>query len=146
MGANWVVCSTAVTFGRSAKEPVQRLESAGCEVRLNPYGRPLDKKEMYEFARDADAIILGNDDLPASVIKRLKKLKIIARYGVGFDGVDISEARERGIEVTYAPAANREETADLTLRGTSLRWLSTLELGYGTNVLEPAYTARQSAL
>lgn len=115
MGANWVVCSTAVTFGRSAKEPVQRLESAGCEVRLNSYGRPLDKKEMYEFARDADAIILGNDDLPASVIKRLKKLKIIARYGVGFDGVDISEARERGIEVTYAPAANREETADFTL-------------------------------
>jgi D-3-phosphoglycerate dehydrogenase len=113
MPSKWIVCSTAVTFGR-AKEPVERLQAAGCEVRLNPYGRPLHKNELSEFARDADAIILGNDTLPASVIKKFKKLKIIARYGVGFDGVDIAEARDMGIEVTYAPAANREETADFT--------------------------------
>lgn len=114
MGVKWVVCSTAVTFGISTEEPVRRLEAAGCEVRLNPFGRPLDTNEMYQFAHDADAIILGNDDLPSSVIKKLKNLKIIARYGVGFDGVDIAEARDLGIEVTYAPAANREETADFT--------------------------------
>ena len=113
MPSKWIVCSTAVTFGR-AKEPVERLQAAGCEERLNPYGRPLHKNELSEFARDADAIILGNDTLPASVIKKFKKLKIIARYGVGFDGVDIAEARDMGIEVTYAPAANREETADFT--------------------------------
>ena len=115
MAGKWVVASTAVTFGRAAQQPVDRLEEAGCEVRLNPYGRPLDAKEMAEFAGDADALILGNDNLPASVIKKLKKLKIIARYGVGFDGVDLAEARDRGIEVTYAPAANREETADFTM-------------------------------
>lgn len=79
--SKWVVVSTAVTFGRSATQPVRRLEDAGCEVRLNPYGRPLSKDEMVEFAHDADAIILGNDQLPASVIKRLKKLKVIARNG-----------------------------------------------------------------
>lgn len=114
MASKWVVCSTAVTFGRGSSEPVDRLEAAGCEVRFNPYGRPLDKKEILEFARDADAIILGNDDLPASMIRRMKKLKIIARYGVGFDGVDVAEARDLGIQVTYAPASNREETADFT--------------------------------
>lgn len=113
MASKWIVCATAVTFGRS-KEPIERLEAAGCEVRLNPYGRPLHKDEMLEFAGDADALILGNDDLPASVIRKLKKLKVIARYGVGFDGVDIAEARDLDIEVTYAPAANREETADFT--------------------------------
>jgi D-3-phosphoglycerate dehydrogenase len=112
--SKWIVVSTAVTFGRSATQPVRRLEDAGCEVRLNPYGRPLDKEELIEFAHDADAIILGNDQLPASVIKRLKKLKVIARYGVGFDGVDLAEARDQGIVVTYAPATNREETADFT--------------------------------
>ena len=91
MGSNWVVCSTAVTFGRGSDEPIERLKAAGCEVRLNPYGRPLTKAEMLDFAGDANAIILGNDDLPASVIRRLKKLKIIARYGVGFDGVDVAD-------------------------------------------------------
>ena len=113
--SKWVVASSAVTFGRFAEGPVRRLEEAGCEVRLNPYGRPLTKGEMVEFAGDARAIILGNDPLPASVIKRLRKLRIIARYGVGFDGVDLAEARARNIQVTYAPATNREETADFTM-------------------------------
>lgn len=113
--SKWIVASSAVTFGRFADGPVRRLEEAGCEVRLNPYGRPLTKGEMVEFAGDASAIILGNDPLPASVIKRLRKLRIIARYGVGFDGVDLAEARARNIQVTYAPATNREETADFTM-------------------------------
>jgi len=69
---------------------------------------------MIEFAGDAHALILGNDSLPASVIKRLRKIRVIARYGVGFDGVDLAEAKSRGILVTYAPATNREETADFT--------------------------------
>lgn len=42
-------------------------------------------------------------------------MRIIARYGVGFDGVDLAEARARNIQVTYAPATNREETADFTM-------------------------------
>ena len=119
MAGKWVVASTAVTFGRAAQQPVDRLEEAGCEVRLNPYGRPLDAKEMAEFAGDADALILGNDNLPASVIKKLKKLKIIARYGVGFDGVDLAEARDRGIEVIVLDLATEihlfREDRDLDL-------------------------------
>lgn len=112
--AKWVVCASAVTFGHVSQAPIERLREAGCEVRLNPLGRPLNKGEMTEFAKDADALILGNDQLSGPVIKQLKKLKIIARYGVGFDGVDLAEAKARGILVTYAPAANREETADFT--------------------------------
>ncbi|WP_291288019.1 phosphoglycerate dehydrogenase [Enorma sp.] len=112
--SSWIVASSAVTFGRFATGPLHRLEEAGCSVRLNPFGRPLNGREMVEFAQDADALILGNDSLSAATIRRLHKLKIIARYGVGFDGVDLIEARANNIQVTYAPAANREETADFT--------------------------------
>ena len=112
--AKWEIAASAVTFGHVDQEPIQRLKDAGCTVRLNPVGRSLTKTEMVEFAKDADALILGNDQLPAATIKRLKKLKVIARYGVGFDGVDLAEARARDILVTYAPATNREETADFT--------------------------------
>lgn len=112
--ADWLVVSTAVTFGKYAQEPVDRLHAAGCEVRLNPYGRPLTASEMVEFAGEADALILGNDSLPARVIKRLKNMKVIARYGTGFDGVDLKEAEKRRITITFTPATNREETADFT--------------------------------
>lgn len=114
MPSNWTVVSTAVTFGRVVRAPVERLESAGCTVRLNPYERPLAKQEMLDFAQDADAIILGNDELPGNVIRQLKTLKLIARYGVGFDGVDVQAAFSCGVTVSAAPASNREETADFT--------------------------------
>lgn len=113
--AKWTVASTAVTFGYVSPRAVERLEAAGCTVRLNPYGRPLNSKEIVEFAGDADAVILGNDNLPATCIKKLRKLKLIARYGVGFDGVDLDEALMHDILVTAAPASNREETADFTM-------------------------------
>lgn len=83
--AKWEIAASAVTFGRVDQEPIQRLKDAGCTVHLNPLGRPLSKTEIVDFAKNADALILGNDQLPASAIRRLKKLKIIARYGVGFD-------------------------------------------------------------
>ena len=113
--ARWTVASTAVTFGYVSPRAVERLEKAGCKVRLNPYGRPLSTQEMVEFAGKADAIVLGNDILSAKCIRKLKKLKLIARYGVDFDGVDLHEALMNNIQVTAAPASNREETADFTM-------------------------------
>ena len=47
---HWKVAGTAVTFGKFYKGSIERLEAAGCEVKLNPYGRPLTNEEMIEFA------------------------------------------------------------------------------------------------
>lgn len=112
--SRWTVVSTANSFGYVSQQPLERLKKGGCTVRLNPYGRPLSNSEILNLANDADALILGNDILPGRVIRKLKKLKLIARYGVGFDGVDLDEARLNDILVTAAPASNREETADFT--------------------------------
>lgn len=109
----WKVVASAVTFGTFNKETVKRLEEADCEVKLNPFGRPLNSEEMLVFAKDADAIILGNDKLPREVMSRLCNLKIIAKHGVGVDAIDRTCAHEMGIVVTNAPATNSEEVADL---------------------------------
>jgi D-3-phosphoglycerate dehydrogenase len=45
------------------------------------------------------------------------RLKVIARYGVGVDGVDLEAARERGIVVTNTPGANSASVAELALGG-----------------------------
>lgn len=112
--ARWKVAVSAVTFGRCSDIPTQRLEEEGCEVVLNPYGRPLTTLEIIEFAGDADALVLGNDTLNATAIRGLKKMKIVARYGVGLDSIDMFELRKEGIALTYAPSSNHEETADFT--------------------------------
>lgn len=114
MSCGLVVASCAVTFGIFNKVPVERLEDAGCEVRLNPYGRPLTPAEIVEHAKDADVIVLGNDRLDSATIGKLPNLKLVVRHGAGLDNIDFSELGKRDITVANTPGANKEETADLT--------------------------------
>lgn len=109
------VVSTAVTFGKFNSEPVERLKEIGCEVMLNPFGRPFSTAEFKELASDADAIICGNDKINEEVIRSLKNCKVIAKHGVGIDGIDIDTAKELGITVTNAPGTNKAEVADLAM-------------------------------
>ena len=108
------VASCAATFGVFTRDAVTRLESAGCEVKINPHGRVLTKAEIVDFAYDADAVIVGNDDFSAAVIDGLPNLRLIARHGSGVNNIDYSAAVKRGIVVTNTPGVNAEETADLT--------------------------------
>lgn len=114
MSGKFVVASCAATFGIFEQEPKERLEAAGCEVRINPYGRPLTSKEIVEHCQGASVVILGNDQLDAATIDALPDLRMVARHGAGFDNIDFVALTRRGIVVTNTPGANREETADLT--------------------------------
>ena len=82
-----------------------------------------DVERVLEVAADADAIL--NTYLPwsADSIARLRKCRIIARYGIGFDNVDLGAARDAGIVVTNVPDYSVEEVAThaLALILTSLR-------------------------
>lgn len=71
--------------------------------------------EVLKLAGDADAIL--NTYLPwtAESIARLEKCRIIARYGIGFDNVDLDAARNAGIVVTNVPDYSVEEVAVHTL-------------------------------
>lgn len=57
----------------------------------------------------------GFHGMPASVIDALPNLEIIANFGVGYDGVDVKRAAERGIMVTNTPDVLNDEVADTTV-------------------------------
>lgn len=114
MSEAFVVASCAATFGIFNDEPVRRLEAAGCEVRINPYGRPLTSSEIVEHASGAQALVLGNDRLDSATIERLPDLRLVVRHGAGFDNLDFEELTRRNIMVANTPSVNSESTADLT--------------------------------
>ncbi|MEX1125828.1 MAG: C-terminal binding protein [Acidimicrobiia bacterium] len=70
-----------------------------------------DVEAVLATAADADAIL--NTYLPwtADSISRLEKCRIIARYGIGFDNVDLKAAADAGIVVTNVPDYSVEEVA-----------------------------------
>jgi D-3-phosphoglycerate dehydrogenase len=62
-----------------------------------------------------DGLIAGLDDIDRRVLDAADRLRVIARYGVGLDRVDMEAARKRGIVVTNTPGANAGAVAELTI-------------------------------
>lgn len=78
---------------------------------------PLKAFTMEELAvliPDADAVVAGGK-LPGDVIRAGKKLRIIANYGAGYDGVDVAAAAACGVPVTNIPETVTHDTAELAI-------------------------------
>ncbi len=93
----------------------QVLSDAGYEIVNSPYSRPATAEEMTDLLADVDGAILGVDHVNAASLARADRLKVISRYGIGVDAVDIAAATERGIVVTNTPGANSVAVAELAL-------------------------------
>ncbi len=106
---------TPTTFGMQDPSLRSRLEQAVGEVRYSPVKRPLAALELTSLVKGVDGWIAGLDEIDAAVIAAADRLKVIARYGVGFDRVDVAAATRRGIVVTNTPGANSVAVAELTV-------------------------------
>lgn len=71
--------------------------------------------EVIEAAKDADAIINQYAPLSERVLRSLTKCKVISRYGVGVDTIDLAVAKELGIKVCNVPDYGIEEVSNHTL-------------------------------
>ena len=109
------VIVTARSFGQANDAPIKLLEEHGCEVVRVATGKPLTTEELIPHIADADAVIAGLDNYNKEVIEAGKKLKVISRYGVGYDKVDVCTARAKDIAVTITPGANEHSVADLAM-------------------------------
>lgn len=105
---------TPRSFALISKSPMEMLEEKGYEIIKNETGKPLNNKEMSVLIEDVDGIIIGIDDLNTGIIKQASNLKVISKYGVGVDNIDIEAATTQGIVVTNTPKANIDAVADLT--------------------------------
>ncbi len=72
-------------------------------------------EELLAVVGDADAILTQFAPVNAQVIAAMKKARIIVRYGIGVDNVDLQAAKERGIPVCNVPDYCIDEVADHTL-------------------------------
>ena len=102
-------------FGSVSAEPLEILRQAGVEVELNPYGRKIRPEELKNHLADKQGLIAGTERLDRALLDCAPELKIIARVGIGLDGIDFSALKERGILLTYTPEAVSQAVAELTV-------------------------------
>lgn len=95
--------------------PAEGFRSLSGHTLLMP--SPLAAYSMEELASlipAADAVVAGGK-LPGDVIRLGRRLRIIANYGAGYDGVDVRAAAECGIPVTNIPDTVTRDTAELAM-------------------------------
>jgi len=106
---------TARSFRNVEGEHQEILRRAGYELLFSPYDRPLQPHELVELIGDAVAVIAGVDSFPKEVFERAPRLRVISRFGVGVDNVDLAAATEHKVVVTITPGANAVAVAELTI-------------------------------
>lgn len=72
-------------------------------------------EEVIEIAKDADGIGLVYVDMNKDLINKLENCKIIVRYGIGYDNIDVPAATERGIIVCNLPDYCQPDVATHTM-------------------------------
>ena len=75
----------------------------------------LSGEELIGFLKDADAAIIGRDLVTQDTLNALPQLKMISKYGVGFDNLDLNSIKQRGIELAFTTGINKRSVAELTL-------------------------------
>jgi len=68
--------------------------------------------DILGVARDADAVLVTYAKLPGELLKELRRCKVIGRFGLGVDNIDIPAAAQLGIAVTYVPDYCLREVSD----------------------------------
>jgi len=106
---------TPTSYGKYDENLKLKLEEMVKEVVYNTSGKSLKEADLLQIIEDFDGMIAGLDEINKEVISRAKNLKVISRYGSGYDRVDIEAAKESGIYVTNTPGANSTSVAELTI-------------------------------
>lgn len=94
---------------------VERLIELFPSAQFNSEGKRISQEHLPEYFAGAEGIIVGLETINAKLLDQLPDLKIVAKYGVGLDNVDLVACKERNITVGWTGGVNRRSVAEMAL-------------------------------
>jgi D-3-phosphoglycerate dehydrogenase len=109
--------AVAVTSHSFVKNPTLHRELLDLypAAKFNETGRPLQSGDLIGFLRGHERAITGLEMLDDAIFSAVPELRIVSKYGVGLDMIDLVAARRRGVSVRWTPGVNRQSVAELTM-------------------------------
>lgn len=106
---------TANTFSKNevlVNHLIQTFDD--CEIVFNTSGR-YTKEELISNLQDADGAIVGLDKIDESILSECKHLKVISKYGVGLDNINLEDCKKYNVKVGWTGGVNKLSVAEMTL-------------------------------
>lgn len=88
------------------------LKKFGYEIKISD---GVSEENLIKEVKDCDAMLVRMAPITERVIASGEKLKVISKFGVGMDNVDVKAAFKRGIKVTNSPESNKNTVAEYTM-------------------------------
>lgn len=107
-----ILVATEKPFAAAAVEGIKMVaQEEGHEIVL--LKKYQEKQQLLDAVADVDAMIVRSDKVDREVLDAAKNLKIVVRAGAGYDSIDTSYAKEKGVVVENTPGQNSNAVAEL---------------------------------
>lgn len=101
-------------FSRSP-ELMRELTASFHDVKHNADNTLKTKADLIAFLQDVDGAIVGREKIDDEILRACPKLKILSRYGVGLDNLDLEAMKKRGVQLGWSGGTNSNSVAEITL-------------------------------
>lgn len=108
------VAVAARSFARNAGLRAE-LSERYAEVTFTNSPDVLQGDALVAFLRGHDSAIVGLERIDDDVLTRVPELRVISKYGVGLDGIDLAAVARHGVKLAWTGGVNRRSVAELTL-------------------------------
>ena len=110
--ARVAVCSRSFSQKRVLREELLARYS---RVTYNEEGHKLEDDDLVQFLLGHDKAITGLEVLNRCVLTRLPELKVVSKYGVGLDMIDLQAMENLGISLGWKGGVNRRSVTELVI-------------------------------
>ena len=111
---DWRVAVTSRSFSRN-KDLRARLLSRYPNVTFNDEGKPLQGAELQAFLAGHDMAITALEPITEELLRNLPDLKVLSKYGVGIDMIDLDALRQHDIYFGWQGGVNKRSVSELVL-------------------------------
>jgi phosphoglycerate dehydrogenase-like enzyme len=111
------VSRIVVTARSFAKNPTLRKELLARygDATFNDSGRVLSGEPLIALLHGHDRAIVGLEPIDETVLAAVPELRVISKYGVGLDGVDLKAIARHQVKLAWTGGVNRRSVAELTV-------------------------------
>jgi phosphoglycerate dehydrogenase-like enzyme len=107
----------AVTSPSFSKHPklIKEIKKISSNVKLNTVGERFEGEALYEYVKNAEVLVVGLERMDKALLSRLPKLKMISKYGVGLNNIDLDYCKANDIRIGWKGGVNKLSVAEMTL-------------------------------
>jgi D-3-phosphoglycerate dehydrogenase len=91
----------------------RQFDERNIEIDMPTVVQQPSEEDLMAIIGNYDGMIAGDDPLTSRVLEKAERMRVISKWGVGVDGIDLERARELGITVTNTPGVFGDDVADV---------------------------------